>query len=92
MTRVYFCDICPYCKNVVEDESHLLLFCPLYNDIRKCLFEYLSVYYNGIFCFSKIELLKIILASTDIKVARHCAKTCIEILKCRNQYVFSQQC
>ena len=82
--------MCPYCKNVVEDESHLLLVCPLYNDIRKCLFEYLSVCNNGIFCFSKMELLKLILASTDIKVARQSAKTCIEILKCRNQYVCSQ--
>ena len=25
---------CQYCKDVVETESHFLLVCPLYNDIR----------------------------------------------------------
>ncbi len=82
--------VCPYCKDLVEDESHMILYCPLYNNIRKCLFDYLRVLYNGINCFSDIELLKFILASTNPNVTKLCAKTYLEMLKCRREYVFSQ--
>ena len=26
---------CPYCKNIIENELHFLLVCPLYKDIRE---------------------------------------------------------
>ena len=35
--------ICPLCKNGVEDERHVLLYCPFYTDLRNDLFLSLSV-------------------------------------------------
>ncbi len=31
--------VCPFCTDHVEDEMHVLLSCPLYNDIRAYLFD-----------------------------------------------------
>ena len=30
---------CPLCKNGIEDEKHVILQCPQYNDIRQQLFN-----------------------------------------------------
>ena len=30
---------CPLCRNAIEDEKHVILHCPQYNDIRQQLFS-----------------------------------------------------
>ena len=34
--------VCIYCETLLEDEYHLMLVCPLYDDIRN---KYLPLYY-----------------------------------------------
>ena len=80
---------CLFCKDKVEDEIHALLDCPLYNDVRVKLFNSLKAKYNGIYCFSKVELLKCILAAKDEDIVKKCAKACHEILTARRQFMYN---
>ena len=80
---------CLYCKNCVEDEVHVLTECPLYNDIRGNYFKQLQTQYS-ICCLSKVEILRIILASQDEYTAICSAKTCSEILCARRKFVYNQ--
>ena len=34
---------CPFCPNLVEDEMHFLLFCPVYTELRGNLFQNLNI-------------------------------------------------
>ena len=34
---------CPFCPNLVEDEMHFLLFCPVYTALRGNLFQNLNI-------------------------------------------------
>ena len=38
--------ICPLCKKEAEDEKHFLVSCPVYQERRKSLFEYLHNEFN----------------------------------------------
>ena len=79
--------ICPVCQNGVEDEQHVLLECPKYDDIRTQLLTDMStvVNVNG---FSKQEVLKCILGSNNEFVVKKSAKACDMILKLRMQTLY----
>ena len=77
--------LCPFCKNVVEDESHVILDCPLYDDLRVTLVQnarticddYLNLSKNG----------KLTVLFTHPNLIRSCAKTCFNILKRRQHFL-----
>ena len=80
--------ICPICKNAVEDEKHVLLECPLYDDIRVDLWRSLSTVFSDIFVFSKDELLRCILGTKNEFVIKQSARACSFILKKRMQALY----
>ena len=45
---------CPYCKNIIENELHFLLVCPLYEDIRK---QFIDTNYYTNPCLTKFNAL-----------------------------------
>jgi len=45
---------CPYCKNIIENELHFLLVCPLYKVIRK---QFIDVKYYTYPCLNKFNAL-----------------------------------
>ena len=80
--------ICPVCNNDVESELHVILECPLYNDVRLRLFEQIAAIKNGILCISKDEQLKMILACQDDILVKECAKACNSILSLRRLHLY----
>ncbi|MEW8547938.1 MAG: reverse transcriptase family protein, partial [Candidatus Thiodiazotropha sp.] len=74
---------CFNCINSVENEQHVLLKCPLYNDLREAMFNVLSDEFPEIRNFSDLEKLSAILSCNENKSIRICAKTCFEILRTR---------
>jgi len=74
--------ICPLCNSgEVESESHVLLKCPIYSDIRTELFENMVRAVPNFFDVSFIDQLNFIFTTTH--VTRIVAKTCFKILNRR---------
>ena len=73
---------CFTCSNLIEDETHVILQCPLYYDFRNNLFtEVLKVNRYAIFLFSNQDVFRIV------------AKTCKFILKnARKFYIVNTIC
>lgn len=80
---------CFHCQTAIEDEEHVLLTCPLYNDIRQEYFDNVSS--NGIDIQQKTlsEQLEYILSCVDDKTIRLSAKVCFNILKRRRCEFYS---
>lgn len=79
--------VCFHCNNVVEDEKHVVLTCPLYADLRFNLYDEISK------CDSNFNLLSdddkfIYLFNTDVCL-NNVAKTCFYILSRRNTFLYS---
>ena len=74
--------ICPICKSSVEDESHVLLYCPFYRDLRTTLFNKASEVNRNFRQlpdnekFSTNDLIRIL------------AKTCFTILQKRTNFLY----
>ena len=50
--------LCEFCDfNLVEDELHFILYCPLYDDLRKCMFKTVPMNNADIFWKSEGEIL-----------------------------------
>jgi hypothetical protein len=81
--------ICPICNNDVESELHVLIECPLYNEIRSQLFHKCVTNNKVMLCLSKNEQLKIILACQDDILVKECAKACNTILSMRRSHLYS---
>jgi hypothetical protein len=75
---------CPFCDNV-ESESHVLLECHLYSDLREILFNRASVYENNFLNMSKED--KLVFLFTNPNMIRVCAKTCLNLLQRRTLYL-----
>ena len=80
--------ICFVCKNCVESELHVLIECPLYNEIRSLLFSKLQMHYRNFYDFSKKEQMKCILACEDDVLVKECAKACHDILSLRRTQLY----
>ena len=80
--------ICFVCKNCVESELHVLIECPLYNEIRSLLFSKLQMHYRNFYVFSKKEQMKCILACEDDVLVKECAKACHDILSLRRTQLY----
>ena len=74
---------CPFCKTVVEDEAHVILDCPMYEDFRPNLILKASELHNDFMNFSKLDKLNVLF--THPSLIRLCAKTCFNILKKRTR-------
>ena len=64
-----------------EDESHVILICPLYNKIREELFLHASYINDDFMHISGTE--KLVFLFSDSKITQRCAKTGNTILKIR---------
>ena len=73
--------ICPLCNTEVENEIHVLLNCPQYNDIRQTLFDKAKDINNGFPMLSDVNKLNVLLSNCDI--VREVAKSCHLILEQR---------
>ena len=70
---------CFTCSNLIEDETYVILHCPVYSDFRNNLFtEVLKVNWNAM---SLSDCQKIIFLFSNQDVFRIVAKTCNLILK-----------
>ena len=71
--------LCNFCPDKVEDESHVMLICPMYNNLREKLFiraRYVNVDFMDI-----INTDKLVFLFSESKITQRCAKTCDNILK-----------
>ena len=80
---------CFHCTNKVESEKHVLLECPLYDDLRYRLFSAISCEIPNFGSFSDDEKLSLILGSDNIKIIRVSVKTCYEILIRRKAFLYN---
>ncbi|MCG7891260.1 MAG: reverse transcriptase family protein, partial [Candidatus Thiodiazotropha endolucinida] len=71
---------CPFCDKI-EDESHVLLDCFLYDDLRQVLFDKARSIDTTFNNMSKNDQLVFIF--TESELIRSCAKTCFNILQRR---------
>lgn len=77
--------VCFNC-NVVEDELHVLLHCPLYNKIREELFYTACDIDEHFRNFTDSQ--KIIFLFSNTNITRLCAKTCYIILTERRNFIY----
>ena len=82
---VYTNRVCPLCKSGIEDELHVILECPEYDVARRELFDKLLVDIDGILCYSKKEILKIILNCDNQFLVKVCARACYNFLSIRRK-------
>ena len=80
---------CFHCTNEIESEKHVLLECPLYDDLRYRLFSAISCEILNFGIFSDDEKLSVILGCDNIKIIRVSAKTCYEILIRRKAFLYN---
>ena len=78
--------LCPYCRDFVEDEFHVMLNCSLYENERRSLLlkanEINSEFYN----FNDCDKIKFLFSNK--RMIRFTAKTCFNILKIRIFYLY----
>ena len=79
---------CFQCVDNVETEEHVLLMCPLYDDLRLKLFDSLITYFPFFGSLNESQKLSVILSCDHIEIMRLCAKTCFEILMRRRSLLY----
>ena len=80
--------VCFNCLNVVEDEKHVILNCPLYANLRLELYRYASVIFENFNSLSDDE--KFIFLFSNSEMCYYTAKICFEILKSRKCILYSK--
>jgi len=77
--------LCLSCESV-EDEMHVLVRCPLYDDVRQELFNVFNAQYTYFNDMSDVEKTCFILANDNVRNVLVCAKYCYRILERRKQF------
>ena len=77
--------LCPFCETSVEDELHVVLICPMYNDLRMPLVEAAS-HINPLIPANSLEMLYHILSNENLNTLS--AKTLSYILKRRRECLY----
>ena len=78
--------VCMICKDVVEDEKHVLTECPLYCDLRQDLYSVLAGYSVEFNDMSDMAKTVFILSCKDVRTCRICAKYCYILLERRKHF------
>lgn len=78
--------LCPFCEVPVEDEQHVVLVCPVYNDLRMPLMQ-AAVNINPLLRPNTVEMLHFILSNDEICTLS--AKTLFLMLKRRRERLYS---
>ena len=78
--------VCHICDVFIEDEAHVLLRCPLYDDFRNHLY-YVAETFNDNFN-TLDDNQKLVFLFSDVNMIRVCAKTCHLILKRRRNFIY----
>ena len=71
---------------MVEDETHVLLQCPLYNTLRNEIVLKATSINNDFSSFSVPDKISFLLS--DENMVKYSAKTCHEILRLRRNYMY----
>ena len=78
--------ICKICSLEVEDESHILLRCPFYEDLHESLVTKAQEFKEDFINLDDVQ--KLIYLMSDSSIMYHTAKTCWLILNRRKQYFY----
>ena len=78
--------LCPFCRNDLEDESHVILKCAMYQDIRKDLMLKAVSLEANFHYFDELNKMKFLFSNKDL--IRICAKTCFKILQERRNILY----
>lgn len=79
---------CFHCTDMIESEEHVLLVCPLYEDLREVLKNNIRSINNTFDTLSNEDKLIMILGNDNINVVKHSAKICSDILDRRRHLIF----
>ena len=80
---------CFICTNQVEEEEHVLLHCPTYQEIRQTLYNTILTSNPDFMQKSNIEMLCFILGNPDDhNIIRQSAKFCAEVLRIRRNCLY----
>ena len=79
---------CFSCPDSVENEEHVLLRCPIYNDLRETMVTVLSEEFPDLSYMSARDQLSSILSCKLNKSIRIGAKTCFAILRMRRNIIY----
>ncbi len=66
--------VCPFCDNEIENETHVILECSIYNDVRTPLLEKACQFDNNFNSLTLSEKMKFLFSNQNM--IRICAKTC----------------
>ena len=78
--------VCFICHDQIEDEKHVLLYCPLYADLREKLFNEVKRSNVHFIILSDDDKFIYLFKSTECYVM--VAKTCFNILSRRNSFFY----
>ena len=78
---------CSVCTFEVEDETHVLLKCPLYDAIRTELFNKISQINADFTTYNDLEKFKLIMSNESI--VKYSANTCNDILIVRRKHLYN---
>ena len=73
-----------------EDEEHVILHCPMCQEIRQTLFDKILTIYRDFMQTSNIEMLCFILGNPDDYIVRQSAKFCAEVLRIRRNCLYGK--
>ena len=76
------------CYEAVESEEHVLMDCPLYQDLREVLFSKITKYIPDFLSKINQEKLICIFSSDTIPVIRISARICNDILNTRRSLLY----
>ena len=78
--------VCPFCVNVTEDETHAILHCPAYEELRRDLFDKVRCHCNRFTQLDDIDKICVLFSTKSL--VRVVAKTCFNILRTRNLILY----
>ena len=76
--------------NCVENEVHVIIECPIYDSVRKPLLDYAQSTCQLFVTMSNSEKFNYVFAHQETLMIRFLARTCCNILKCRNNILYNK--
>ena len=80
---------CFHCTRSTETEEHVLLVCPLYDDLRHMLLSSIYEDFPYFDTLSNDQKLSVILSCDSVEILRLSAKTCYDILMRRRLLLYN---